>query len=101
MPDERTALMGDDFSNAGLFLFVADKRRDLSSGTLYVAKWNQKTKENGGSADLTWIKLGHATSDEIKALADKLKAADILDVKKEDPNDPSYVSIPTTASRTG
>jgi len=94
MPDERTALMGDDFSNAGLFLFVADKPRDLSSGTLYVAKWNQKTKENGGSADLTWIKLGHATSDEIKALADKLKAADILDVKKEDPKDSSYVSIP-------
>ena len=94
MPDERTALMGDDFSNAGLFLFVADKPRDLSSGTLYVAKWNQKTKENGGSADLTWIKLGHATSDEIKALADKLKDADILDVKKEDPKDSSYVSIP-------
>jgi secreted PhoX family phosphatase len=86
--------MGDDFSNAGLFLFVADKPRDLSSGTLYVAKWNQKTKENGGSGDLSWIKLGHATSDEIKALADKLKASDILDVKKEDPNDPSYVAIP-------
>ncbi len=94
MPDERTALMGDDFSNAGLFLFVADRPRDLSAGTLYVAKWNQKTKENGGSGDLTWIKLGHATSDEIKALADKLKASDILDVKKEDPNDPSYVAIP-------
>jgi hypothetical protein len=94
MPDERTALMGDDATNGGLFLFVADKPRDLSSGTLYVAKWNQKTKENGGSADLSWIKLGSATSDEIKGLADTLKAADIVDVKKEDPNDPSYVQIP-------
>jgi len=94
MPDERTALMGDDATNGGLFMFVADKPRDLSSGSLYVAKWNQKTKENGGSADLTWIKLGTATSDEIKALADRLKAADILDVKKEDPKDPSYVQIP-------
>ncbi len=94
MPDERTALMGDDATNGGLFMFVADKPRDLSSGSLYVAKWNQKTKENGGSADLTWIKLGSATSDEIKGLADTLKAADILDVKKEDPSDPSYVQIP-------
>jgi hypothetical protein len=94
MPDERTALMGDDATNGGLFMFVADKARDLSAGTLYVAKWNQKTAENGGSADLTWIKLGHATSDEIKALADKLTAKDIMDVKWEDPNDPSYTKIP-------
>ncbi|MEZ5833924.1 MAG: DUF839 domain-containing protein, partial [Dongiaceae bacterium] len=94
MPDERTVLMGDDATNGGLFMFVADKPRDLSGGTLYVAKWNQKTKENGGSADLSWIKLGSATSDEIKALADKLKASDIIDVKKEDPKDPGYVQIP-------
>ena len=93
MPDERTALMGDDATNGGLFLFVADKPRELSSGSLYVAKWDQKTKENGGSGDLTWIKLGSATSDEIKALADKLKASDILDVKTEDPKDPSYTQI--------
>ncbi|HEV8392313.1 MAG TPA: alkaline phosphatase PhoX [Dongiaceae bacterium] len=93
MPDERTALMGDDATNGGLFMFVADNPRDLSSGTLYVAKWSQKTKENGGSGDLTWINLGHATSDEIKGLADKLKAADILDVKTEDPKDAGYTQI--------
>src|SRR3546814_3485803 len=52
MPDERTALMGDDATNGGLFMFVADKARDLSAGTLYVAKWHQKTAANGGSADL-------------------------------------------------
>src|SRR3546814_6924868 len=72
MPDERTALMGDDATNGGLFMFVADKARDLSAGTLYVAKWHQKTAANGGSADLSWIKLGHATSAEIRALADRL-----------------------------
>jgi len=94
MPDERTALMGDDATNGGLFLFVADKPRDLSAGSLYVAKWNQKTDENGGSADLTWIKLGSATSDEIKALADKLTVKDIMEVKSEDPNDPSFTKIP-------
>jgi hypothetical protein len=94
MPDERTALMGDDATNGGLFMFVADKARDLSSGTLYIAKWLQKTTDNGGSADLQWIKLGSATSAEIKALADKLKAADILDAKTANPNDASYTKIP-------
>jgi hypothetical protein len=94
MPDERTAIMGDDATNGGLFMFVADKPRDLSAGTLYVAKWAQKTAENGGSGDLSWIKLGHATSDEIKALADKLTVKDIVEVKSEDPNDPSFTKIP-------
>ncbi|OEZ54519.1 MULTISPECIES: PhoX family phosphatase [unclassified Duganella] len=94
MPDERTALMGDDATNGGLFMFVADKAQDLSSGTLYVAKWTQKTAENGGSATLSWIKLGSATSAEIKALADTLKAADILSVKTSDPADASYTKIP-------
>jgi hypothetical protein len=94
MPDERTALMGDDATNGGLFLFVADQPRDLSAGALYVAKWHQKTAENGGSADLTWIRLGHATSAEIKALADKLTAKDIVEVKSENPNDSAFTRIP-------
>jgi secreted PhoX family phosphatase len=94
MPDERTALMGDDATNGGLFMFVADKAQDLSSGTLYVAKWTQLTAEAGGSAKLSWIKLGSATSAEIKALADSLKAADIVSVKTSDPLDTSYTKIP-------
>jgi len=93
MPDERTALMGDDTTNGGLFMFVADKAQDLSSGTLYVAKWTQKTAVNGGSADLSWIKLGNATSAEIKALADTLKAVNIVDVKTADPVDATYTKI--------
>jgi hypothetical protein len=93
MPDQRTALMGDDATNGGLFMFIADKAQDLSSGTLYVAKWTQKTAANGGSADLGWIKLGKATSAEIKALADSLKAADIVDVKTADPADATYTKI--------
>jgi secreted PhoX family phosphatase len=94
MPDERTVLMGDDWSNGGLFMFIADRARDLSSGTLYVARWMQKTAANGGSADLSWIKLGHATSAEIKALADSLKAADIVDAKTADPGIAGYTRIP-------
>ena len=31
-------LMGDDATNSGYFVFVADKAGDLSAGTLYVAK---------------------------------------------------------------
>jgi len=49
---------------------------------------------NGGSADLAWIRLGHASSAEIKALADTLKAPDIVDVKTQDPGDSSYSAIP-------
>lgn len=94
MPDERTVLMGDDTTNGGLFMFIADRARDLSAGTLYVAKWLQKTAANGGSADIEWIRLGNATSDEIKALADSLTAADIVDVKTSDPSDPAYTKIP-------
>ena len=94
MPDERTVLMGDDASNGGLFMFVADRPRKLSAGTLYVAKWHQTSAANGGSANISWIRLGHATSDEIKALADSLTAADIVDVKTSDPSDSSYTKIP-------
>ena len=93
MPDERTALMGDDFSNGGLFMFIADTARDLSSGTLYAAQWLQKTSINGGSADLKWINLGHATSAEILALADTLKATDIVDVQTAQPALAGYTQI--------
>jgi hypothetical protein len=33
-PDSRTVLMGDDMTNGGAFIFVADRAKDLSSGTL-------------------------------------------------------------------
>jgi len=93
MPDERTVMMGDDATNGGIFLFIADRARDLSSGTLYVAKWHQKTAELGGSADLSWIRLGHASSAEIKALANVLKASDIVDARPVDPRDRAYTKI--------
>lgn len=78
-PDQRTVFFGDDGSNTMLFLYVADKAADLSSGSLYAAKWVQKSAENGGSADLEWIKLGHATDSEVKSYIDKgLKFSDIF-----------------------
>lgn len=93
MPDQRTVLMGDDYTNGGLFMFIADKAAHLSSGTLYVAKWTQTSGVGPGSATLSWIKLGHASSKEIEALANKLKPTDIMDVKTSDPHDASYTLI--------
>jgi uncharacterized protein len=96
MPDQRTVLMGDDATNGGLFMFVADTPADLSSGTLYVAELKQRpgvALDKGGAFDLQWITLGHATSDEIKKLADSLTAADIVEVATEDPGDASFTRI--------
>jgi len=93
MPDNKTVLMGDDGINTGLFMFIADKEKDLSSGSLYVAKWAQTSATAGGAATLSWIKLGSTTSDEVKTLADSLTAADIVTVKKTDPGDASYTKI--------
>ena len=70
LPDERTVLMGDDATNGGAFMFIADKARDLSSGTLYVGKWNQTSGTGPGAATLSWIKLGKTTSADIRKLVD-------------------------------
>ena len=93
MPDQRTALMGDDATNGGLFMFVADRRADLSSGTLYVARWTQTSGTGPGAGTLTWIRLGHASSAEVKELADDLVAADIMDVRTADPKNAAYTRI--------
>ena len=60
MPDLKTVYMTDDGTNTGFFMFKSDRAKDLSSGTLYAAKWVQKRTHDGGSAELKWIKLGHA-----------------------------------------
>ncbi|WLE58585.1 DUF839 domain-containing protein [Burkholderia plantarii] len=93
MPDRRTVMMGDDATNGGLFMFVADQPADLSAGTLYVAKWNQTSSAGAGAATLTWLRIGHATSAEIEALANTLKASDIMDLATTDPADASYTAI--------
>ena len=93
MPDQRTVLMGDDTTNGGLFMFIADKATQLSAGTLYVAKWTQTSGVGPGSANLSWIKLGHATSKEVEAMANTLKPSDIMDVKTTNPKDTSYTHI--------
>ena len=99
MPDQRTCLMGDDATNGGLFLFIADKAADLSAGTLYVAQATQTSPAGQGTGTFTlkWINLGHATSDEVLALAQAAAqnggTPGIMDVKTADPLDASYTQV--------
>ena len=95
MPDNRTVLMGDDATNSGLFVFVADREKDLSSGTLYVGKLGSGFSVNPADAGaaISWIKLGHASSAEVEKMANTLKPADIMTVLKTDPKDASFTPI--------
>ncbi|MBD3787692.1 MAG: DUF839 domain-containing protein [Sphingomonadales bacterium] len=70
MPDNRTAYFGDDGNHVAMFMYVADAEKDLSSGTLYAARWNQTSGEGAGAATLDWVKLGHATDAEVRAIID-------------------------------
>lgn len=101
MPDQRTCLMGNDATNAGIFMFIADKEKDLSSGTLYAAKMSQTsaTGEKLGNFGVTWVKLSSATSAEIEAMVKQgIKLSDFMDVQLKDPAlntpaDTSYTKI--------
>lgn len=80
MPNQKTVYQADDGSMVGLFRYEADTAGDLSAGTLYAAKLTQTSAENGGSFDIEWISLGHATDAEIKAyITAKTTFADIFD----------------------
>jgi secreted PhoX family phosphatase len=94
MPDNKTVLQGDDATSGGIFMFVADVAGELSSGTLYVARLTQTSATAGGTFDISWIKLGHANSTEIEAMANTYQATDLLeDVKTTDPSDATYTMI--------
>jgi len=80
MPDQKTAYMSDDRPFGCLFMAVADRQADLSANTLYAARWEQTSDAGAGSADLRWIRLGHATDAEIRAIIDKgISFLDIFD----------------------
>jgi uncharacterized protein len=93
MPDHRTVFQGDDGTYNVLTMFVADRAGDLSSGTLYAAKWNQLASANGGRANLTWVKLGSATNAELETLAATVKFSDIFFVSDTDPSDATYTKV--------
>ena len=95
MGDEKTVLMGDDATNSGFFAFIADTARDLSSGTLYVAKLAASTDILSITVvtPMTWIKLGKATSKEVETWALTTKLSDIMDVRTTDPVDTTFTKI--------
>ena len=96
MPDEKTVYIGNDSVYRPLLRLVADQARDLSSGTLYTAVWQQTSDKNGGSANLKWIKLGHATDSEIENYIKRdLRFTDFFDVAnpKKCPSKSGYRKI--------
>lgn len=98
LPDQKTALFGDDGKNTMMFMYVADKKQDFSAGTLYAAKFKQTSTENGGAGDLQWIKLGHSTDKEVKKMIDKgTKFSDIFETS--DKPAPGFKAIKTAASK--
>ena len=72
MPDDKTVYISDDGTNCLFTAFVMDTPGDLSSGTLYIAKFNQTDDSYGGSFDISWIELGSATQDELAAMVEGL-----------------------------
>lgn len=81
MPDKRTVYMGDDGRDTVMFMYVADKAGQLTSGSLYAAIWMQLSAANGGRAELRWIALGHARDEEIHKLVQSgIRFTDIFEV---------------------
>lgn len=79
MPDGRTVYMGDDGKDTVMFMFVADKKNNLSAGTLYAAIWMQRFGDNAGEAQLKWIALGHASEDQVHSMIKSgIKFSDIF-----------------------
>lgn len=82
MPDSKTAYMSDDGTNDAFYMYIADVAGKLTAGTLYAAKWNQTSNVGAGKANLTWVKLGHATDVELKTIVDsKPLFTDIFDTE--------------------
>lgn len=103
MPDRRTAFLTDDGTNVGLFMFVADEPGDLSAGRLYIAQWNQTGTENGGTANIQWMPMGHATHEEIAAAVDSGVTFDDIFATAEPADDYTcpvgYTSVNTEAGQ--
>lgn len=84
LPNRRTVYMTDDGDNVGFFKFQADKPDDLSSGTLFAAKFTQTSGIGGGVFTITWIPLGKGKNAELKALAETTTFADIFETAEYD-----------------
>ena len=94
--DNRTFIAGDDGKATGLFMFVADREKNLSAGTIYAAKVTQTAATGAGSYTLQWIRLGQATDADIKSMVDSgIKFSDIFQFSNTDPGDATYKKVVT------
>ena len=112
MSDRKTVYYSDDGSFRGLFMFIADREDDLSSGRLYMARWHQTSGQDpdpvsgdgtGGSGDLDWVFLAHGSDGEIEDFIKRdLKFTDFFDVKnpKDCPTDGGFRRIQAGAPGT-
>lgn len=79
MPDKKTAYISDDGTNVGFFMFIADQEENLTAGTLFAAKWQQTSADAGGTADISWISLGHARNADVRKLIEqRIQFSDIF-----------------------
>lgn len=70
MPDNKTIYISDDGERTALFKVVLDKAGDMSSSSIYISKFTQKSDVNGGDFGITWIKLGSATQAQLQSIID-------------------------------
>ena len=78
MPDQKTVYLTDDGTDKAFYKFVADKKADLSAGTLYAAKVKQDntSKTDKAGFDIEWIKLGSSNNSDIEAYINKFDGID-------------------------
>lgn len=79
MPDNRTVYLTDDGTNVALYRFVANQPGKLDMGALWVAQWNQKSASGAGAANLNWIYLGWASSEQVRDWINRYRFTDIFD----------------------
>jgi len=80
MPDRRTVYLSDNEEKGAIFMFVADKKNDLSVGTLYAPKEKEIRDSNQTFVSFEWINLGHISNRTMKlSISEKLNFSDILE----------------------
>jgi uncharacterized protein len=77
MPDDKTVYVSDDDDTDALVAFVMDSPGDLSSGTLYAARFLQEAPGKPRFA-VEWIPLASGTQAELMVLKDSVMFDDIF-----------------------
>lgn len=93
MPDRRTVYMSDDQRHAGFFMYVADRAEDLSSGTIYGARFTH----DGEGLSVDWATIGHFDDRSIRAAIDQgIQFSDLFDVAEVSACPSDFTRITTT-----